>query len=81
MKDECPDIDFNISCTVSMFNILHVVDFFWQMVEEKFISIEDFGVNILLGKHIHRATVLPERYRKQAQKQIQQLIYDIEYKD
>ena len=81
MKDECPDIDFNISCTVSMFNILHVVDFFWQMVEEKFISIEDFGVNILLGKHIHRATVLPERYRKQAQKQIEQLIYDVEYKD
>jgi len=81
MMEECPDIDFNISCTVSMFNILNLDKFFWEMVEQKFIGIEDFGVNILLGKHIHRCTVLPERYRKEAQKKIAQLIEDVEYKD
>ena len=81
MKEECPDIDFNISCTVSMFNILNVDKFFWEMVEEGFIGIEDFGINILLGKHIHRCTVLPERYRKEAQKKIAQIIEDVEYKD
>jgi hypothetical protein len=74
MQEECPKVDFNISCTVGMFNILNIDKFFWEMVDEGFISIEDFGVNILLGKHIHRATVLPERFRKQAQENILRLI-------
>ena len=81
LKEECPDIDFNISCTVSMFNVLNVVDFFEEMVAEGFISIEDFGVNILLGKHIHRCTVLPERYRKKAQKKIEYILEKIRLDD
>ena len=81
LREECPEIDFNISCTVSMFNVLNVVDFFEEMVEEKFIGIQDFGVNILLGKHIHRCTVLPERYRKKAQKKIEYILDKIKHFD
>ncbi len=75
---ELPHVDFNISATVSMFNILHIDKFFWEMVDSDFIGIEDFGVNILLGKHIHRCTVLPERFRKQAQENILRLINKVE---
>ena len=78
MKDECPDIDFNISCTISMFNVLNIDKFFWEMVDTDIIGIEDFAINILLGKHIHRCTVLPERFRKQAQENILRLINKVE---
>ena len=81
MKREIPRVDFNISCTVSMFNILNVVDFYEEMVSTKMIGVQDFAVNILLGKHIHRCTVLPERYRLQAQKDIERLLEKIKDDD
>jgi len=81
MKREIPRVDFNISCTVSMFNILNVVDFYEEMVSTKMIGVQDFAVNILLGKHIHRCTVLPERYRLKAQKDIERLLEKIKDDD
>lgn len=71
MKQELPDKDFSISCTVSMFNALDVCDFYKRLCEIGFIEPKDFGINILLGKHVHRATVLPEHMRKQVQKKIE----------
>lgn len=81
LKEECPDIDFNISCTVSMFNVLNVVDFYEEMIREGFIGVEDFGINILLGKHIHRCTVLPEYWRREAQKKIGYILEKIRLDD
>ena len=74
MKQELPDKDFNISCTVSMFNALDVCDFYKKLCEIEFIEPKDFGINILLGKHVHRATVLPEHMRKQVQKNIEETL-------
>ncbi len=81
MKREIPEKDFNISCTVSMFNVLDVCSFYRELIDIGFIEPKDFGVNILLGKWNHRATVLPEHMRKEAQRQIRETLKFIEDKD
>ena len=81
MLEECPDIDFHVSATVSLFNALDITDFFFELVDTGFIKPEEFAINILLGKQVHRATVLPEKYRKEAQRKIESLLEWIEGKD
>ena len=81
LKQELPQHDFNISCTVSIFNVLDVCDFYRKLCEIEFIEPKDFGVNILLGKHVHRATVLPLHMRQRAIEQIKETLAWIEGKD
>lgn len=81
LKQELPQHDFNISCTVSIFNVLDVCNFYRKLCDIKFIEPKDFGVNILLGKHVHRATVLPLHLRTKAINQIKETLAWIEGKD
>lgn len=81
MLTECPDIDFHVSATVSLFNALNITDFFMELVDSGFLKPEEFAVNILLGKPVHRATVLPEHLRKEAQRKIANLLEWLEGKD
>lgn len=81
MKEHFPDKDFNISCTVSMFNALDVCDFYRKLCDMEFIQPKDFGVNILLGKDVHRATVLPLHMRKRVQKNIEETLEWLDGKD
>ena len=81
LKQELPQHDFNISCTVSIFNVLDVCDFYRKLCEIEFIEPKDFGVNILLGKHVHRATVLPLHLRTKAINQIKETLAWIEGQD
>tara|TARA_B110000459_G_scaffold96437_1_gene107526 strand:- start:1581 stop:2879 length:1299 start_codon:yes stop_codon:yes gene_type:complete len=81
LKQELPQHDFNISCTVSIFNVLDVCDFYRKLCDIEFIEPKDFGVNILLGKHVHRATVLPLHMRQRAIEQIKETLAWIEGKD
>jgi len=81
VRDELKQHDFNISCTVSMFNVLDVCDFYREMCDIGFIEPKDFGVNILLGKSIHRATVLPKHMREEAQRRIEETLDWIDGQD
>jgi sulfatase maturation enzyme AslB (radical SAM superfamily) len=81
MKSELPQHDFNISCTVSMFNVLDVCNFYKRLCDIEFIDPKDFGVNILLGKEVHRATVLPEHMRQQAKDTILETLEWLKGKD
>jgi sulfatase maturation enzyme AslB (radical SAM superfamily) len=81
LKEEIPHHDFNISCTVSMFNVLDVCDFYKEMCDTGFIEPKDFGVNILLGKSNHRATVLPKHMRELAQSKITETLKFVEAHD
>ena len=81
LKKELPQHDFNISCTVSMFNALDVCDFYRQLCDIDFIHPKDFGINILLGKQVHRATVLPKNLREQVKSKIQETLTWLEGKD
>ena len=81
LKQELPQHDFNISCTVSIFNVLDVCDFYRKLCDIEFIEPKDFGVNILLGKHVHRATVLPLHMRQRAIEKIKETLAWIDGKD
>tara|TARA_B110000977_G_scaffold24398_1_gene29724 strand:+ start:37377 stop:38675 length:1299 start_codon:yes stop_codon:yes gene_type:complete len=81
LKQELPQHDFNISCTVSIFNVLDVCDFYRKLCEIEFIEPKDFGVNILLGKQVHRATVLPQHLRQRAIEKIKETLAWIDGKD
>jgi len=78
LHDEAPEIkDFHVSCTVSIFNALNVTDFYRELVDTNFITIEGFAVNILLGQSFQRATVLPKHLREEAQHKIDVLLEEI----
>ena len=78
LHDEAPEIrDFHVSCTVSIFNALNITDFYRELVDTKFIEIEGFAVNILLGQEFQRATVLPKHLREEAQHKIDVLLEEI----
>jgi hypothetical protein len=78
LHDEAPELkDFHVSCTVSIFNALNVTDFYRELVDTNFITIEGFAVNILLGQSFQRATVLPKHLREEAQHKIDVLLEEI----
>lgn len=49
MIEQCPHVDFYISSTVSMLNVLHLPDFHRSWVDKNLIRPEDFNVQILFG--------------------------------
>jgi len=56
----CPDVDFYISSTLSIFNSLHIVDFHRDWVEKGFIKPQDFNVNILQDPAEYRIDIAPK---------------------
>lgn len=82
LHDEAPELtDFHVSCTVSIFNALNITDFYRELVDTKFIEIDGFAVNILLGQEFQRATVLPKHLREEAQHKIDVLLEEIGDRD
>jgi organic radical activating enzyme len=60
MLEICPRVDFYISSTVSIFNVLHVADFHREWVDLGLIKPQDFNVNILQSPNRYRIDVLPK---------------------
>ena len=63
MKEEVPHVDFYISATVSVMNVLHVLDFHKEWVELGLIEPKDFNINILQGPDWYRVDILPEWFK------------------
>ena len=66
MLDVCPNVDFYISSTVSLFNILTVCDFHRSWTEQGLITAADFHVNPLHGPEDRRVDVLPQELKDKA---------------
>jgi MoaA/NifB/PqqE/SkfB family radical SAM enzyme len=49
MIENCPHIDFYVSATVSILNVLHLPDFHRSWVEQELIKPEDFNIQLLFG--------------------------------
>jgi radical SAM protein with 4Fe4S-binding SPASM domain len=74
MLQECPDVDFYVSATVSLYNALHVMDFHRDWVERGLIKAQDWNINILQGPDRDRIDVLPKAYKEQVREKIQEHI-------
>jgi MoaA/NifB/PqqE/SkfB family radical SAM enzyme len=59
MQDSCPHVDFYVSATVSILNVLHLPDFHQSWVEQELIRPEEFNVNLLLTPKYLRADHSP----------------------
>lgn len=72
MIEKCPDTDFYVSSTVSIYNVLHIMDFHRDWVDRGLIKPQDWNINILQGPERARIDVLPEYYKSMVREKIQQ---------
>jgi sulfatase maturation enzyme AslB (radical SAM superfamily) len=81
MLEITPRTDFYVSSTVSIYNILHVMDFHKDWVERGLIKPGDWNINILQGPERDRIDVLPAYYKDQVREKIKEHIYWLGTKD
>ena len=60
-----PDIDFYVSCTTGLINVLHVPDFHRSWVEQGLIQPEQFNINTLTSPNWLCVNTAPEYLQKQ----------------
>lgn len=65
MQQICPQVDFYISPTVSIFNAMHVVDFHREWIELGLIRPQDININILQTPDMYRIDILPAEIKDQ----------------
>jgi sulfatase maturation enzyme AslB (radical SAM superfamily) len=70
MIEKCPNVDFYVSSTISIYNILHVTDFHRDWVEQGLIKHSDWNINTLLSPERDRISVLPQHYKDQVKVKI-----------
>lgn len=63
LREQCPDVDFYVSCTLSAYNAYHITDFHRYMVDKGYIQPSDWDVNILLNNERFRVSVLPDHHK------------------
>ncbi len=64
MQDQCPHIDFYISATVSILNVLHLPEFHRSWVEQGLIKTEDFNVHLLFEPRYLRVDHSPDQLKE-----------------
>ncbi len=64
MQEVCPQVDFYISATVGLINVLHVVDFHRTWSEQGYIKPQDFNFNLLQFPFWQRIDLLPESMKQ-----------------
>ena len=63
MLDVCPDVYFEITPTVSMFNIMQLFDFHRSWVEQGLLEIDNIRFNILTAPRYFSITMLSNDYK------------------
>lgn len=70
MLEVCPNVDFYLSPTVGLFNILKVCEFHKDWTERGFIKASDFHINLLYTPKDRKCDVLPPRLKDEAREKI-----------
>jgi radical SAM protein with 4Fe4S-binding SPASM domain len=81
MLKTCPDVDFYVSSTVSIFNVLHIPDFHKEWSDLGLIQPKDWNINILQGPDHERVNILPQHYKELARQKITDHIAWLEPQD
>lgn len=81
MLEICPKVDFYISATVSVFNVLHITDFHRDWTARGLIAAQDFNVNILQSPYYYRCDILPPDLKQKAKQKINDTIEWLSDKD
>jgi MoaA/NifB/PqqE/SkfB family radical SAM enzyme len=70
MLQECPDVEFTLSATMSIFNILHFSDFHREWSERGLIEPRQIQLKPLQAPMYYRMDVLPQHLKQQATQKI-----------
>jgi len=65
MMQEAPHVDFYVSATVSVMNVLHVLAFHREWVQMGLIEAKDFNINICQSPEWYRVDILPEKFKNE----------------
>jgi len=63
MMREVPHVDFYVSATVSVMNVLHVLAFHREWSQQGFIKPKDFNINICQSPEWYRIDILPQKFK------------------
>jgi hypothetical protein len=74
MLEVCPNTDFYVSSTVSLYNVHHLPDFHRAWVDKGYIKPQDWNINILQGPSRDRIDALPGDYKKQINEKVKEHI-------
>ncbi len=74
MMETCPDVDFMVTPTISVFNVLHVSDFHKNWVEMGLIDVDEFIPHVLRDPAFYNIRILPQSIKMQAEKNLLQHI-------
>lgn len=72
MLEVCPNVDFYVSSTISMMNVMHITDFHREWVDLGLLRPMDWNINILQHPHRYRVDVLPQHLKEKARTKIEQ---------
>jgi hypothetical protein len=72
MLEQCPDVDFYISPTLSILNAWHLPDFHRSWVEQGLIRAQDLNVNILQDPAYLRIDIAPDSYKNKLTERYQE---------
>jgi organic radical activating enzyme len=81
MQEICPYVDFYVSSTVSLYNVLHVTDFHKEWVDLGLLRPQDWNINLCQSPDRDRADALPQVYKDQAIAKIEEHIKWLEPQD
>lgn len=82
MIEICPKVDFYVSSTVSVYNILHITEFHRDMWDKNLInSPQDWNINLCQSPDNERPDILPQIYKDQAISKIEEHIKWLEPQD
>jgi len=81
MLKTCPNVDFYVSPTLSIMNLMHLPDFHKDWVAKGFLKPKDLNVNILQDPPYFRIDIAPEKYKQQAKEKYQEHINWLEPQD
>jgi hypothetical protein len=81
MLKTCPNVDFYVSPTLSIMNLMHLPDFHKDWVTKGFLKPKDLNLNILQDPPYFRIDIAPEKYKQQAKEKYQEHINWLEPQD
>ena len=71
LQRDCPSVLFGVNVAVSIFNILHIPDFYRYMVENNFVQPDRMNLYIVFGPGQFSVTNLPQSVKDKAVKQFE----------
>jgi sulfatase maturation enzyme AslB (radical SAM superfamily) len=81
MMEVCPNVDFYVSSTVSLYNVLHISDFHRDWSDKGLVKPQDWNINLCQSPDRDRADVLPEIYKQIAIEKIEKHLEWLEPQD